>query len=69
MVLAIAAHKKWYVHQMNVMFVFLNGYLEEEVYVRQPPGYEVDGQKDKVYRLKKSLYGLKQEPRVMMYIM
>ena len=46
------------------MFVFFNGYLEEEVYVRQPPGYEVDGKKDKVYRLKKSLYGLKQEPRV-----
>jgi len=59
MVLAIAAHNKWYVHQMDVMSTFLNGYLEEEVYVRQPPGYEVDGQEDKVYRLKKALYGLK----------
>ena len=64
MVLAIVAHNKWYVHQMDVMSAFLNGSLEEEVYVRQPPGYEVDGQKDKVYRLKKTLYGLKQEPRV-----
>ena len=32
--------------------------------MRQPPGYEVDGQEDKVYRLKKALYGLKQAPRV-----
>ena len=64
MVLSIAAHNKWYVHQMDVMSAFLNGSLEEEVYIRQPPGYEVDGQKDKVYRLKKALYGLKQEPRV-----
>ena len=53
MVLALAAHNKWYVHQMDVMSAFLNGSFEEEVYVRQPPGYEVDGQEDKVYRLKK----------------
>ena len=64
MVLAIASHNKWYVHQMDVMSAFLNGSLEEEVYVRQPPGYEIDGQEDKVYILKKSLYGLKQPPRV-----
>ena len=64
MVLAIVAHNKWYVHQMDVMSTFLNGSLEEEVYVRQPPGYEVDGQEEKVYRLKKALYGLKQTPRV-----
>ena len=64
MVLAIATHNKWYVHQMDAMSAFLNGSLEEEVYVRQPPGYEVDGQEDKVYILKKTLYGLKQTPRV-----
>ena len=58
-VLAIATHNKWYVHQMDVMSTFFNGSLEEEVYVRQPPGYEVDGQEDKVYRLKNVLYGLK----------
>ena len=49
---------------MDVMPVFLNGYLEEEIYVRPPPGYEIDGQEDKVYRLKKGLYGLKQVSRV-----
>jgi len=48
MVIAIVVHNKWYVHQMDVMSAFFNGYLEEEVYVRQPPGYEVDGQEDKV---------------------
>ena len=59
MVLAIAAHNKWYAYQMDGMSAFLNGSLEEEVYVRQPPEYEIDGQEDKVYRLKKALYGLK----------
>ena len=48
---------------MDVMSTFFNGSLEEEVYVRQPLGYEVDGQEDKVYRLKKAFYGLKQAPR------
>ncbi|XP_019161883.1 PREDICTED: uncharacterized protein LOC109158427, partial [Ipomoea nil] len=42
---------------------FLNGLLEEEVYVEQPPGFEVKGDINKVYRLKKELYGLKQAPR------
>jgi hypothetical protein len=63
MVLAIAAQHNWKVYQMDVKSAFLNEYLEEEVYVQQPPGYEVRGQEDKVYRLKKALYGLKQAPR------
>ena len=62
-VLAIAAQKKWLVHQMDVKSTFLNGYLEEEVYVEQPQDYEFPGQEHKVYRLKKALYGWKQAPR------
>jgi hypothetical protein len=48
---------------MDVKSAFLNGFLEEEVYVDQPPRFEVQEQPAKVYRLKKSLYGLKQAPR------
>ena len=62
-VLANAAQNKWHVHQMDVKSAFLNGYLEEKVYVEQPQGYEVPGQEHKVYRLKKEFYCLKQAPR------
>ena len=48
---------------MDFKSEFLNGYLQEEVYVEQPQGYEVPGQEHKVYRLKNALYGLKQAPR------
>jgi hypothetical protein len=48
---------------LDVKWAFLNGHLEEEVYVEQPQGYEVLGQEDKVYRFKKALYGLKKSPR------
>ena len=62
-VIAIAAQHKWKVFQMDVKSAFLNGVLKEEVYVEQPPGYEVKGEEHKVFRLKRSLYGLKQAPR------
>ena len=48
---------------MDVKQTFLNGYLEEEVYVEKPQGYKVPSQEHKVYGLKKALYGLKQAPR------
>ena len=48
---------------MDVKTAFLNGCLDEEVYVKQPPGYEVSGHEDKVYKLNKALYGLKQAPK------
>lgn len=43
--------------------VRISKYLEEEVYIEQPPGYMKKGHEDKVYRLKKAFYGLKQAPR------
>ena len=48
-VLAIVAQKQWHVYQMDFKLTFLNGYLEEEVYVEQPKGYEVPGKEHKVY--------------------
>jgi hypothetical protein len=61
--LAMVTQHKWQVYQMDVKSMFLNGFLEEEVYVDQPPGFEVQEHPAKVYRLKKALYGLKQAPR------
>ena len=52
-VLAIAAKKTWPIYQMYVKYAFLNGYLEEEVYVGQPQGYEFLGQEHKMYMIKK----------------
>ncbi|WVZ76462.1 hypothetical protein U9M48_024438 [Paspalum notatum var. saurae] len=49
--------------QMDVKSAFLNGFIEEEVYVRQPPSFESARFSDRVYKLRKALYGLKQAPR------
>ena len=48
---------------MDVKFLFLNGYLEEEVYIEQSLGFEIEEQQDKVYELKWALYNLKQASR------
>eukprot|EP00253_Pinus_taeda_P010785 PITA_10785 len=62
MLISLAAHKQWSIHHMDVKSAFLNGYLEEEVYVEQPQGFEVEGKENNVYKLKTALYGLKQAP-------
>ncbi|KAG9446373.1 hypothetical protein H6P81_012501 [Aristolochia fimbriata] len=63
MILSLAAQMKWTTYQMDVQSAFLNGFLDEEVYVDQPDGYVQTGKEHMVYKLKKSLYGLKQAPR------
>jgi len=50
-------------YKLDVKAAFLNGKLEEELYVVQPKGFVNSKQPDLVYRLKKALYGLKQAPR------
>jgi hypothetical protein len=54
---------KWNLHKMDVKTAFLNGVIEEEVYIEQPQGFEVEDRKTHVCKLKKALYGLKQAPR------
>lgn len=61
--LAFAVKRKMCVHQMDVITAFLNGKLEQEIYMQQPEGYCKPGEEHLVCRLKKSLYGLKQSPR------
>ena len=63
MFLAFPAHSNFKVYQMDVTSAFLNGELEEEVYVEQPPGFEDSEFSNFVYFLFKALYGLKQAPR------
>jgi transposase InsO family protein len=63
LLIALAAHESWEIHHMDVKTAFLNGDLKEEVYVAQPPGFEIEGKEQKVLKLHKALYGLKQAPR------
>jgi hypothetical protein len=63
LLLAIAAQKGWKVFQLDVKSAFLNGVLQEEIYVEQPDGFVIQGEEDKVYLLQKALYRLKQAPR------
>lgn len=57
--IALVAQKEWKLFQLDVKSTFLNGVLEEEVYTRQPEGFMMRNASHKVYKLRKSLYGLK----------
>lgn len=64
-ILTFAARYGWPAHQMDVKSAYLNGTLNdnEEIYLRQPPGFVVAGSEGSVLRLRKALYGLKQSGR------
>jgi hypothetical protein len=61
--LAYACSKNVKVYQMDVKLAFLNGKLEEDVYIEQPEGFQLSENTNYVCKLKKALYGLKQAPR------
>jgi hypothetical protein len=63
LLLAYACSKNVKVYQMDVKPSFLNGELEEAVYIEQPEGFQLSENTDYVCKLKKALYGLKQGPR------
>ena len=60
MLLAFACHKNFILYQMDVKSAFLNGFINEEVYVEQPPGFGSFNFSNHVFKLKNALYGLKQ---------
>ena len=59
LVIALAANRSWPLMHLDVKSTFLNGPLQEEVYVSQPPGFVKNNQEGMVYKLHKALYGLK----------
>ena len=61
--LAYASYKNYKLFQMDVKSAFLNGFIDEEVYVEQPPGFVDHVHPNFVFKLDKALYGLKQAPR------
>ncbi|GJR85122.1 retrovirus-related pol polyprotein from transposon TNT 1-94 [Tanacetum coccineum] len=63
--IAYVAHKSFPIYKMDVKKAFINSSLKEEVYVAQPDGFVDNDHLEKVYRLRKALYGLKKAPRAL----
>lgn len=62
MILTLALPYRWSIQQIDIINAFLNGFLSEEIYMLQPPGFE-SADKKLVCKLNRALYGLKQAPR------
>lgn len=56
---SVVAKNYWRIYQLDMKSAFLNGFLEKEVYAKQPLGYVIKGKEDKVLKLKKASYGIK----------
>ena len=65
MIVAYATHHNFKLYQMDVKSAFLNGPIQEQVYVEQPPGFEGPKFPKHIYKLQKALCGLKQAPRAL----
>lgn len=61
-IISLASVMGWRLHQMDVKTIFLNGVIEEEVYIEQPQGFVIHRKESHVCKLKKALYKLKQAP-------
>ena len=61
-ILALSAQMGWCIHKMDAKTVFLNGIIEEEVYIEQPEWFEIFSSESHVCRLKRALYGMRQAP-------
>lgn len=63
LLVALATQRQWKIHQLDVNSAFLNSYFDEEIHVEQRDDFKVVGEEDKVYKLRKALYGLTQAPK------
>ena len=63
MLLSLAVNQAWSLHQLDVSNAFLYGDLEEQVFMKQPPGYVAQGESSKLCFLRQDIYRVKQSPR------
>ena len=59
LLIALTTKLGWKIHHFDVKSAFLNGLFKEGIYVEQPNGFQIQGSKNKIYKLHKELYGLK----------